>query len=146
MKEKNKTFEMKAKLTEVLGEALLVVMNSHAHRLNFFVSDIEWLILAPLMKEQFRLYKDSEGKPVGLILWAFVNEEVNKRLDMGVGKLSMNDWNSGDILWIMDVIAPTGGADKMIQELKETVFKGKRFKYQSIDKDGNRKVLEDIGL
>ncbi|WP_052502687.1 toxin-activating lysine-acyltransferase [Halarcobacter anaerophilus] len=145
MEKQNQTFEMKEKLTEILGEALLVVMNSQAHRLSFFVSDLEWLLLAPIMKEQFRLYKDKEGKPVGLILWAYVNDEVNKKLEMGIGKLGMNDWKSGDILWIVDLIAPMGGAGKMIAELKETVFKGKKFKYQSIDKQGNRKILEDIG-
>ena len=142
----NKTFEEKAKVTEVLGEALLVLMNSNAHRLNFFISDIEWLLLAPISKEQFRLYKDKDGKPVGLILWANVNEEVDKRLQNGIGKLTFNDWISGDILWIVDFIAPLGGADKMLEELKQTVFKGKNFKYQSIDKDGNRKILQDKGI
>lgn len=142
----NKTFEEKAKVTEVLGEALLVLMNSNAHRLNFFISDIEWLLLAPISKEQFRLYKDKDGKPVGLILWANVNEEVDKRLQNGIGKLTFNDWTSGNILWIVDFIAPLGGADKMLEELKQTVFKGKNFKYQSIDKDGNRKILEDKGI
>jgi cytolysin-activating lysine-acyltransferase len=142
----NKTFEEKAKVTEVLGEALLVLMNSNAHRLNFFISDIEWLLLAPISKEQFRLYKDKDGKPVGLILWANVNEEVDKRLQNGIGKLTFNDWISGDILWIVDFIAPLGGADKMLEELKQTVFKGKNFKYQSIDRDGNRKILEDKGI
>lgn len=145
MKKQNQTFEMKAKITEVLGEALLVLLNSNAHRLNFFISDVEWLLLAPISKEQFRLYKDAEGKPVGLILWAFVNEEVNKRLEMGIGKLGFNEWQSGDNLWIIDLIAPLGGGDKMLEELKNTVFKGKKFKYQSVDKEGNRTIIEKTG-
>lgn len=145
MENQNQTFETKAKITEVLGEALLVLLNSNAHRLNFFINDVEWLLLAPISKEQFRLYKDAEGKPVGLILWAFVNKEVNKRLELGIGKLGFNEWQSGDTLWIIDLIAPMGGADRMIDELKNTVFKGKKFKYQSIDKVGNRTIIEDIG-
>jgi cytolysin-activating lysine-acyltransferase len=146
MEKINKTYEMKAKITEVLGEAILVLLNSNAHRLNFFVSDIEWLLLSPIMKEQFRLYKDKDGKPVGLILWAYVNEEVDKKLEMGIGKLAFNEWNSGDILWIIDLVAPMGGGDKMVSELKETVFRNKKFKYQSIDKDGNRKIIEETGI
>ncbi|AGR77466.1 toxin-activating lysine-acyltransferase [Aliarcobacter butzleri] len=145
MEKQNQTFEMKAKITEVLGEALLVLLNSNAHRLNFFISDVEWLLLAPISKEQFRLYKDAEGKPVGLILWAFVNEEVNKRLELGIGKLGFNEWQSGDTLWIIDLIAPLGGGDKMLDELKNTVFKGKKFKYQSVDKEGNRTIIEATG-
>ena len=137
----NKTFEMKAKLTEVLGEAILVLTNSYAHRLTFFIGDIEWLLLPPLAKEQFRLYRDKDNKPVGLILWAYVNDEVEKRLEMGIGKLGINDWNSGKKLWIIDLIAPTGGGEKMLEELKNTVFQSKTFKYQSVDKDGNRTII-----
>lgn len=67
MENKNNTFEMKAKLTEVLGEAILVLANSNAHRLSFFIGDLDWLLLPPLAKEQFRLYKDKDNKPMGLI-------------------------------------------------------------------------------
>ncbi len=141
----NKTFEMRAKLTEVLGEALLVVLNSNAHRLTFFVADLEWLLLPALMKEQFRLYKDKDNKPVGLILWAYVNEEVDKRLELGIGKLGLDDWNSGENLWIIDLIAPLGGGEKMLEELKKSSFKGKKFKYQSVDNSGNRKIITDNG-
>ncbi len=138
---KNKTFEMKAKLSEVLGEAVLVLLNSNAHRMSFFIGDVEWLLLPAISKEQFRLYKDKENRPVGLILWAYVNDEVDKRLEMGIGKLGLEDWNSGDKLWIIDLIAPNGGGNKMLEELKSTIFKDKVFKYQSMDKDGNRKII-----
>lgn len=143
MEKKNQTFEMKAKVTEVLGEAVLVLLNSPAHRLSFFVGDVEWLLLPAIAKEQFRLYRDKENKPVGLILWAYVSDEVDKKLEIGIGKLGINDWNSGDKLWIIDLIAPMGGGDKMLEELKDTVFKGKSFKYQSVDKDGNRSIIEE---
>ncbi len=137
----NKTFEMKSKLSEVLGEAVLVLLNSNAHRMSFFIGDVEWLLLPAISKEQFRLYKDKENRPVGLILWAYVNDEVDKRLEMGIGKLGIQDWNSGDKLWIIDLIAPHGGGNKMLEELKSTIFKDKVFKYQSMDKNGNRKII-----
>lgn len=145
MEKQNQTFETQTKMTEVLGEALLVLLNSNAHRLNFFIGDLEWLLLSPILKQQFRLYRDKDQKPVGLILWAFVNDEVNKRLELGIGKLGFNDWKSGDILWIIDLIAPQGGGNKMLEELKDTVFKGKKFKYQSVDDKGNRTIIEANG-
>lgn len=145
MEKQNQTFETQTKMTEVLGEALLVLLNSNAHRLNFFIGDLEWLLLSPILKQQFRLYRDKDQKPVGLILWAFVNDEVNKRLELGIGKLGFNDWKSGDTLWIIDLIAPQGGGNKMIEELKDTVFKGKKFKYQSVDDKGNRTIIEANG-
>lgn len=145
MEKQNQTFETQTKMTEVLGEALLVLLNSNAHRLNFFIGDLEWLLLSPILKQQFRLYRDKDQKPVGLILWAFVNDEVNKRLELGIGKLGFNDWKSGDTLWIIDLIAPQGGGNKMLEELKDTVFKGKKFKYQSVDDKGNRTIIEANG-
>ena len=141
LEHKNKTFEMKAKATEVLGEAVLVLLSSPAHRLSFFVGDLEWLLLPAISKEQFRLYRDKENKPVGLILWANVDNEIDKKLEMGIGKLGLKDWDNGENLWVIDLIAPMGGGDKMLGELKDTVFKGKKFKYQSVDKDGNRKII-----
>ena len=57
----NELKEMKkTKLTEVLGEALLVLISSGPHRLSMFVGDLEWLLLPALSKEQFRLFKDKE--------------------------------------------------------------------------------------
>lgn len=144
-KKKNISKETKTKLTEVLGEAILVLLSSNAHRMSFFINDIEWLLMPPLASEQFRLYKDKEGKPVGLILWAYVSDEIDKKLENGIGKLGLNDWNSGETLWIFDIVAPKGGATKMLDELKSTALKGKRIKYQSIDKDGNRKILTTLG-
>ena len=136
----NENKDEQKKLTEILGEALLVLINTKTHRNTFFVSDLEWLLLTPISKGQFRLYKDDKGIPTGLVLWAYVNKEVDQRLEQGIGKLGLNDWDSGDILWIVDIVAPYGDFQKMFNETHTTALKGKRIKYQSIDAEGNRKI------
>jgi cytolysin-activating lysine-acyltransferase len=38
------------------------------------------------------------------------------------------DWKSGDNLWLMDMIAPFGGQDEAMKELREKVFAGRKIK------------------
>ena len=35
------------------------------------------------------------------------------------------DWRSGDQVWIIDLVTPFGGAAKVMEELRETVFAGR---------------------
>ena len=58
------------------------------------------------------------------------------RLKEGVKKLRPTDWKSGDQLWMIDMIAPFGSADKAIQQLREQVFKGQTVKSLQPAPDG----------
>ena len=50
---------------------------------------------------------------IGIALWANVSEEVDKKIreQAAAGtfpvKLNSGDWTSGDIVWLLDVIAPS---------------------------------------
>ena len=62
--------------------------------------------------------------------WAFVSPEVDARLSKGQVKLGPQDWKSGAILWLMDIICPGacpgprtgGGMAEAVKELKAQVF------------------------
>lgn len=135
-----KTVDEKLKISTVLGEATWLMTQSIVHRFNFFVADMEWLILAPIIHGQFKLYR-SEGKPAALAVWALTSDEVSKRLEIGLGKMPLKDWTSGDQIWLIDVIAPFGKIDEIVADLKQTSFKGKSFKYHRTHPDGNREVV-----
>jgi len=45
-------------------------------------------------------------------------------LKAGVKKLRTIDWRNGENLWLFDVIALFGGADKVLQQLRDTALKG----------------------
>ncbi len=47
-----------------------------------------------------------ENKPIGAVLWAFVDDEVGKRLAEGTTKLRPQDWSSGKQLSVVEVISP----------------------------------------
>lgn len=104
----------------LFGEVVWLFTQSPRHK-NFFLFDLEWLVMTPIMLKQFRVFYATD-RPIGVALWAFVNEEVEKRLMAGNAKLAPPDWKSGDRLWLVDIIAPYGGYEEMIQDLKEKVF------------------------
>ncbi len=105
----------------VLGEITWLMTQSPSHK-GFFISDLEWMIMLPVMMQQFRLFYDKD-KPIGVALYARVNDEVEERLKSGSARLRPQDWKSGDKLWIVEIIAPFGGHEAMMTDFKQQLFK-----------------------
>lgn len=68
-------------------------------------------------------------RPIGVVLWALVDAEVEARLAAGGARLRPQDWRSGDRLWVVEVIAAAGAAapgaplaEAMVADLKRAVF------------------------
>lgn len=82
----------------------------------FFISDLEWFVMTPILLKQFRLFYDQK-KPIGVVFWAYASPEVAKRLAEGASKLRPQDWKASDPdapatqIWVVEVIAPFGGAE-----------------------------------
>ena len=93
--------------------------------------------MTPVLLQQFRTYYATD-RPIGVVLWASVSDEVAERLAQGTTKLRPQDWKSGDKLWVVEVIAPFGGADEMVKDLKEKVFPTRQLNFVSITKDGKQ--------
>ncbi len=102
--------------------------------------------MTPALMQQFRLYY-AKDRPLGVVLWGNVSDEVEKNLTDGTTKLRPQDWKSGDKAWVVEVIAPFGGADEMVKDLKKKVFANQELKYLAVlpeagkwGEDGERKV------
>ncbi len=132
--------EQQLKISSVLGETCWLLSQSVLHRNNFNIADIEWLVLPAIVSGQFKLYR-SEEKPAAIALWAFVSDEVEKKLQSGVGKLTAKEWQSGDNIWLIDVIAPYGKVEEVVADLKKTSLANKVFKYHRNHSDGTREVV-----
>lgn len=126
------------KVSEVLGEIVWLMSQSPLHK-QFFISDLEWFVMTPVLLQQFRIFY-AQNKPMGVVLWAFVNDEVEGRLKEGVTKLRPQDWKSGDKLWAVEVIAPFGGAEEMIKDLKAKVFPAREIRFVAVSKEGKKEV------
>ncbi|WP_161973791.1 toxin-activating lysine-acyltransferase [Hwanghaeella grinnelliae] len=127
-------------VSSVLGEIAWLMTMTPSHRY-FFLADMEWLIMTPVVLAQYRLFRDDGGKPAGLVLWAKIDDETEERLKAGATRLRPQDWNSGENYWVIDILDPMGKAPQMLQEMKDTVFKGKTFKYHQTGADGKRSVV-----
>lgn len=122
------------KTSEVLGEIVWLMSQSPLHK-QFFVSDLEWFVMTPMLLQQFRLFYDKQ-KPVGVVFWASVSEEVEARLAAGTSRMRPQDWKSGDRLWVVEAIAPFGGAEEMVKDLKAKVFPGREMKVLAVGAKG----------
>lgn len=124
------TPEMMAELNKMrdtilarLGQTVLsfIGVPRYAHQ---SVGDLQHFCLAPLVRDRIAI-ATTEAKPVegqennltspllGIAIWASVSSEVDAKIreQAGAGifpvKLAPTDWNSGDIVWLLDIIAPT---------------------------------------
>ena len=138
----------------VLGEIVWQMSQSPLHK-SFFISDLEWLVMTPVLLQQFRLYYDKD-KPIGVVFWGTVDADAEARLAAGTNKFRPQDWKSGDRLWVtvtaepckQKVIAPFGGAvlpeagkeHAMVAGLKEKVFPGRAIKFLTVGAGGVREV------
>ncbi len=141
----------KKTVAEMLGEITWLMTQSTRHK-SFFLSDLEWMAMAPIMLNQFRVFyaTDTEAekatgkptsRPIGVALWALVNEDVGARLASGNSRMRPQDWKCGDRLWVADIIAPYGGQEEMLQDLKSQVFPDRTIKYLGMV-DGKPAVRE----
>jgi cytolysin-activating lysine-acyltransferase len=116
----------KRTVAQVMGEIVWLFSQSPQHK-NFFIADLEWLVMTPILLNQFRIFY-APDRPIGVAFWAYVNERVDERLSGGNARLAPADWKSGDILWLVDIVAPYGGQEEMIKDLKVKVFPEREIK------------------
>lgn len=95
------------------------------------------------MLRQFRIYR--KGKlPFAFVSWAYLTEEAEQGLIDGTRKLQPGDWNAGDRGWIVDFIAPFGGVDSVVRDLRHNLFPNARGKATRRAPDGS--VLRVMSL
>lgn len=101
-------------VSAVLGE-IVWLMSQSAEFKQYLISDLEWLVMPPILLRQFRLFYH-EGRPAAAVLYARVSPEVAARLDAGAPTLRAQDWRSGEVVKVVKVIAPFGGDDQFSNE------------------------------
>lgn len=95
--------------------------------------------MTPVLLQQFRLFY-AQDRPLGVVLWGKISDDVEKRLVSGQPKLQPADWKSGEKIWAVEVIAPFGGAEEMVNDLKKNVFPDRAVHYVAVTKEGKKDV------
>jgi cytolysin-activating lysine-acyltransferase len=124
-----------------------VLMRSPHYR-RYALSDLEWLVIPPLLAGQFRIGEAKAGKnqkavmPVAVVLWASVSSEVDKKLMESEEALQLKpeEWKSGDILWIIHTAGETRFVRQVVDELTKTTLKGRQVKVRAYDPAGKSKI------
>lgn len=128
------------------GEIVTLLMRSPADK-HHSLADLEWLVVPAVARGQYALAEAQSKEtgavsPVGAVLWAFVSEEVEKRLsDLSAPlRLKPNEWRSGDIPWIVQAIGDRRVLAGLIQQLTKTAFKDRQPKMRARGPDGKISV------
>lgn len=130
-------------LESTLGAIVLLASRSQSHKY-LFMSDLEWLVMPSIAKQQYTLFRNDKNEPVAFVSWAKVSEDVEKRLLEGQTKLQPQDWKSGDRLYVMDVISPFGQGNEVLSQLSQKHLKGQQVNILRPSKE--KKGLESVDL
>jgi len=138
-------------VSHLLGEMTWLLTQSPLHKA-MQIGDLEWLCMPALINQQFYLFRDGE-QPVGLALWAKCNEAAEKKLEGGMiepeNRLTLEEWASGDTIWLIDLIAPFATNQNkqreiMIADLISGPLKGQAFNMHITDPNTGERSVQTI--
>ena len=147
----------------MIGEIVWLMSQSQAHKF-LSLADLEWILMPPIILGQYKIFRDNNKKPVAAALWAYMDEDAEKRFKSS-GKLAPQDWGNGaqldqskglvakegGTLWLVELVIPfhtkeSKHQQQVLADLLNTAFKGKKIKMMHLNpKTGSREevVLEE---
>jgi hemolysin-activating ACP:hemolysin acyltransferase len=134
---------------------------------NIRLTDLEWLVLPPILSGQWRVAQARaeqpaanagatpsgaapEGNmlvPVAVALWASVSLEIDRRLSENFDKpmlLRPNEWATGNILWLIAVAGDRQAVPRFLKRLADIEFKGLQVKLRAQGPHG-KAVIKTLG-
>lgn len=126
---------------QMLGEIVWLMTQSPLHK-EFFISELESMVMRPLAMKQFFIYRAENNQPAAVVIWAKVSDEVEQRLMQGNVRMKASDWQSGDKCWVVDVIAPFGKAEKVIADVRKKIAPEGSLFYLKTNLQGEKTVVE----
>jgi len=153
-----KVAALRAHVRESFGKIALSMMAMPRYR-HQTLADLQHLILDPLIRDRIAIAYPggSDANPAdeiaGVAIWASVTPDVDAAIREQIKarvwpvRLKAEDWNAGDIPWLIDVIAPTPKATgSVVANFKSVVKEGDLRLHpvvaQLLDKD----TLERLGM
>jgi cytolysin-activating lysine-acyltransferase len=134
-----------------LGEIMSVLLQSPRHR-RVTLGTLARQMVPAYLTNQFVLARakskngEASATPVGVAFWASVSDEVDKRLSSdpkGPIELSDNEWQSGSIIWLLDVVAAPKVGAALVKSIREKVGSDKTIKIRTADTEG-RPIIKAI--
>ena len=150
---KAKLIEARANIQQTYGQIVLAMSSVPRYR-NLMLSDLSHLVVEPLINDRIAIAKAKSAgviEPPAIAIWASVSDEVDARISeqakAGVFpvRLKSGEWRSGDIVWLLDVIAPTRELATTVLASFNQVAKQDNIKiYPTVTKLVDRDVLQKL--
>lgn len=159
-------------IAAALGEIVWLFSQSALHR-QLKIERLEAAVMPALLTEQFRIFRFGplpqlegvpaadfpaglskgglEHMPLGVALWAELSEAAEAKLNEAM-PLSLDEWKSGDRLWLLELISPFGNAEnklteRMFADLLAGPFRNRDFSLHRTDpRTGEKVALQFKGL
>ena len=125
-------------VSHALGEMTWLMTQSPRFR-DYKLSDLEWMIMPALLVGQFKIFYNDQQVPIAFATWASVSESVEEKIKQQAKtqdhvKLMPADWQSGEHLWLMEMVVPHADgenhlAEKLLMGIKASLFKDRPFRF-----------------
>ena len=144
-------------IRESFGKVVMAMMMLPRYR-SQTLADLQHLVLEPLMRDRVAIAYPGGDKAgpladvAGLAIWASVSEEIDTKIREQVQagtfpiRLKAEDWNSGDINWLLDVIAPDQRTTaNVIANFKQVVKEGSLRLHPIVTRLVDAETLQKLG-
>ncbi|WP_284166133.1 toxin-activating lysine-acyltransferase [Frigidibacter sp. SD6-1] len=128
--------ELRTQVRESFGQVVMAVMNLPRYR-HQSLGDLAQMVLEPLIRDRIAIARPAKEEPgtlsdiAGFAIWASVSEEADAKIRDQIKsatfpiRLKPEDWQSGSINWLLDVIAPDRKtAGRVIANFRQVVKEG----------------------
>ena len=131
-----KLAEVRSAVRESFGKIVMALMMTPRYR-NQTLGDLQHLVLEPLIRDRIAIAYPGNAQEsaladmAGFAVWASVSDEVDARIREQVAngvfpiRLKPEEWNSGKINWLFDVVAAdTRATTNVLANFKQVVKEG----------------------
>ena len=149
--------ELRSHVRESFGKVAMAMMMLPRYR-NQTLADLQHLVLEPLIRDRIAIAypSDKDSNPAtdiaGLAIWASVSDETDARIREQIKagtfpvRLKPDDWTSGEINWLLDVLAPDKRATaSVIANFKQVVKQGSLRLHPAVARLVDEETLKKMG-
>ncbi|MGH1330267.1 MAG: toxin-activating lysine-acyltransferase [Paracoccaceae bacterium] len=154
----DKVAALRAHVRESFGKIALSMMALPRYR-HHTLADLQHLILDPLIRDRIAIAypAGSDAKVTddltGVAIWASVTPEVDAKIREQIKdrawlvRLKADEWNGGDITWLIDVIAPSKKATgQVVGNFKTVVKEGELRLHPVLGQLPDQETLEKLDM
>lgn len=135
--------ETSQRFAAAFGGVIAVLMQAPSFSF-YSLLDLKWLVMPALTTGQFSLAQarskeTGELKPIAVVMWASVSDDVDKRLTTEAKTevhLKSNEWRGGTHLWVVAGVGERSVVANQIRHLRETEWRGHPVKIKVPGPDG----------